>query len=390
MARRVGRNTSVRGIQILKKNEYRVRGKVKVGRCVLELDRVIRARSVQEAVAIRLDLLESLRNPIIEEKRPETVAEFAQRWAMNKKTAEAWTPKTLVERVRNLDLHILPFFGDMLITEVTTQHIEEWRAKYIAAKKHRSATINGFVLFLRQLFGRALLEGLVERNPAAVVELLPETDRRITQDEPNALEPHELARFLDAALRLYPQHFPMILTLACTAARKGVVYVLRDEDIDFEKGRILARRRLSDKEIVEGVKRNRIAYDILPMPDLLAKVLRNHLDRRSPVQKESGFVFSTRVGGIRSQSLLNRPFVRLREAAKIEIRFTPHGCRRTANDFYRKVASEVVTMSITGHRTKAMHNHYSTVRLSEKQRAAEAAFRDVFSAITKSGDSGGD
>ena len=74
---------------------------------------------------------------------------------------------------------------------------------------------------------------------------------------------------------------------------------------------------------------------------------------------------------------MREPFQNILKHAKITKRFTPHGCRRTANDVYRQTTSEVVTRSITGHLTHRMHAHYSTVSAEEKVRAATAAFADL-------------
>ena len=91
---------------------------------------------------------------------------------------------------------------------------------------------------------------------------------------------------------------------------------------------------------------------------------------------------------MRSGSVLNKPFLATLKAAGISKRFTPHGLRRTGNDFIRRQAGEVVTMSITGHLTDQMHRHYSTVRDEEKKDAVRQAFVGVVE-DTNGGSDGG-
>src|SRR5687767_10162198 len=104
-----------------------------------------------------------------------------------------------------------------------------------------SATVNGHLRTLRAVLARAVRSEGLRINAASEVKVLPEDDRRITDEEPNALEPEELRRFLEVARDNHPQHYPMILTLFTTGARMSAVRALRWEDVDPENGVITIR-----------------------------------------------------------------------------------------------------------------------------------------------------
>ncbi|HLK40708.1 MAG TPA: hypothetical protein VKU41_28340, partial [Polyangiaceae bacterium] len=69
------------------------------------------------------------------------------------------------------------------------------------------------------------------------------------------------------------------------------------------------------------------------------------------------------------------------ERIGLKKKFTPKGLRRTFNDAARVAALEgIVTMSISGHRTERMRDHYSTVNPSE-QRDAVSKVLDLADAV---------
>lgn len=165
--------------------------------------------------------------------------------------------------------------------------------------------------------------------------------------------------------------------ISLNVRRDSCARALRWEDIDKTAGVINVRRRISADDVVPGVKRSRRGRDVVPLLRELAEVLEWHWERLSELQRGSGWIFPTEGGTPRTKTVLRKPFQDILKHAKIAKRFTPHGCRRTANDLYRQTMSEVVTRSITGHLTHRMHEHYSTVSAGEKVRAATEAFADL-------------
>jgi integrase len=67
-----------------------------------------------------------------------------------------------------------------------------------------------------------------------------------------------------------------------------------------------------------------------------------------------------------------RVFRQASKDAGIEIRFTPHGMRRTWNDIAWRIGDGRVVRAIIGHASEAMTDHYSRVDAAEKRTRAEA------------------
>jgi integrase len=221
--------------------------------------------------------------------------------------------------------------------------------------------------------------GTIGNDAAARVKALNERrDARITRAEPNLLTPEEMRRFLEVAKVRWPQHYALILLLFTTAMRIGTALALRWEDLDLDTMEIIVTRRLSGygprAEVVPGVKRDRFGEDA---PPLLAEVLEELRTLRSgfnDAQLASGLLFPTRDGKHHYRTLLQKPFKDICEHAGITKRFTPHGCRRTGAKLYGRAAGTRMAMSIAGHMTEAMHEHYTPVDAQEKLAAASQVF----------------
>jgi len=91
-------------------------------------------------------------------------------------------------------------------------------------------------------------------------------------------------------------------------------------------------------------------------------------------QAASGLIFPAEDGRHHTRTILRDPFKAILKKASITKRFTPHGCRRTGEKLYGRTSGTRMAMEIAGHRTEAMHRHYTPVDGEEKQAAARAAF----------------
>lgn len=385
-----GRPTKMAGVESLGNRRFRVRARVKDQRTgrMLERDRTIEEATVHDAIRLKATLIEEMEQEGGGQRSDEgkrTLGDFATSWLHG-----IWNnlaPLTRQRYLASLDDHILPALGERTLASLNCEDIESWRDQ-MKRDKYAASTVNGHVRVLRTVLGRAVRVGALRWNPATEVRALPEDDARVTDEEPNALDGNEVSRFLEAARKFESEHYAMILTLMTTGMRMSAARALRVEDIDEEKGIIIVRRRASGDEVIPGVKRSRKSKDIVPLLPELAAVLKAHRASFNEAQAASGLIFPTRKGTLRARSVLKRPFANIMKHAKLTKRFTPHGCRRTANDFYRRVSSEVVTRAITGHLTAAMHEHYSTVTAEEKQAAARRAFASLFQSGGSSGGTG--
>lgn len=372
-----GRATRHPGVKKVTATTWRVRvyyRDPKTGR-EREIYRLVEARSADDAARRRLELKEQLAPPGAREPAScSTVGDLAAQWLRGREEqrrpdgTSRLTPATLARYEQSIQNWIVPFLGEFRADRLDRRVLEAYRDKLGTGLA--AASVNGHLRVLRTLL----------RQTAGIelpVVRLEEDDTRITDDEPNLLEADELRRFLDAVRELQPQHYPLVLWLATTAQRISTALAMRWEDIDEAKGVAVARRRLSDGQVIAGVKRGRTSRDVVPVPPELLAVLKEHRASFNEAQERSGLLFPSETGGWRARSHLDAPMREALEAAGIGRRLTPHGLRRTASRLYRLVASEAVAMGVAGHLTVSMHRHYAPVGAAEKLEASERVLRLV-------------
>ena len=195
----------------------------------------------------------------------------------------------------------------------------------------------------------------------------------VHREEPNALLPDEVAAFLEAMHRCYPQHYAMTYLGLVTGLRPSSLRPLRrrgaEADVLWEEGQLRVRRSQTlGNEVMNTTKQKR-KYTI-PLPPQVMEVLRWHVTSQltTPEQEQSDLLFPSVTGGFRSPSVLNKPFADIADEIGLGKRFTQCGLRRTFNDLARVAqVNDVVTRSISGHLTSRMQDHYSTPAAEEKR-----------------------
>jgi integrase len=182
-----------------------------------------------------------------------------------------------------------------------------------------------------------------------------------------------VAAFLEAMLRLYPQHYAMTYLGLVTGLRPSSLRPLRrrglEADVLWEQAQLRVRRSQTlGIEVMNTTKQKR-KYTI-PLPAEVMEVLRWHVETQlaTPEQEQSDLLFPSITGGFRSPSVLNKPFADVADEIGLGKKFTQRGLRRTFNDLARVAqVNDVVTRSISGHLTSRMQDHYSTPAVEEKR-----------------------
>jgi integrase len=105
-----------------------------------------------------------------------------------------------------------------------------------------------------------------------------------------------------------------------------------------------------------------------------------------------GWMFPSSTGTLRTPNSLDRAWIKCREVAQIDQRFTVHGLRYTYTDLLRKaMVDPVLRRKLVGHVTEEMQKHYSSVALDEMREASASVFRLVAPPhYPTGGDRGGD
>jgi hypothetical protein len=297
------------------------------------------------------------------------------------KTRERWG-NALTQR-------LLPAFGRFRVDELRTADIVTWRdqvAGWLRAGmpslrkrdggklvKLSPVTANGWISILKVICKAMTQHYELPRDPAEPIQYFP-VPRIYTREQPNALTREQMPLFLAKMKELHPQHYAMTFLGFVGGARPSTLRPLRrageECDVLWKDGVILLRRSNSLGDEIMDQTKTSIDQEI-PLPAAGMRVLREHVASlpHGPM-RDSGYLFPSTTGGMRSRSVLDKPFRRVLKALGWKVRFTPKGMRRTFNDLARNAnVHDVVTRAISGHQTERMQVHYSTAE-REEMRAA--------------------
>lgn len=317
-----------------------------------------------------------------------------------------------------LRLHLIPAFGPIFIDQLTREDVEAWRThellgvrahakderreRKLEAGRYSPQTVNTILGVLRQVTAEASAAFNVRDACASIDNASTRGHRTYTFEEPNAVRPADVPRFLGEMRVRHPDHYAFVFLGFTTGLRPSSLRPLRwrgpNADIKWDEGVLLVRRSQTvGAEAMESTKTDRdqvIALD----PEQLA-VLRWHLDRHekyvarcaekpetlaiAEAMRASDLLFPSaptrwsKGGGFRSRSCLDKPFAEVAKLLELGYDVSPRAMRRTFQDLARagKVA-DVTTRAISGHATERMQQRYSSVDATE-QRAALAKVIDI-------------
>ncbi len=332
-----------------------------------------------------------IRRIVADDDKPSRIrfAEFAA--SLFQRKVEVGEIQSAASRERwanTLEHHLLPVFGEYLVDSITFSDLEDWRhhcGRLVDTGEYAVTTVNGWISVLKVICKAAKKQFRLSDNPAEDLDPLPTRGHRIyTTDAPNALQPADVTRFLECMGQVYPQHYAMSVLGFTTGLRPSHMRPLRrkgaQSDVVWDAGYLHVRRSNSrGAEVMSSTKTDidqRIA-----LPKKLMDVLRAHVAMLPDgPMLDSALLFPSATGGFRSRSVLDKPFARVCREIDLPYRFTPRGMRRTFQDLARAASLlDVVTRSISGHLTEAMHHHYSTVGTDEQRSALQKIVDTAFS-----------
>jgi hypothetical protein len=303
-----------------------------------------------------------------------------------------------------LETHLIPAFGPILIDRLTREDVEHWKTRELLAPRdigkdgrrklagaYSPNTVNKILAILRQITAEASREFNIRDVAVDVADVSRRGHRTFTHEEPNALKPSDVPRFLDELRVHYPDHYAFVFLGFTTGLRPSSLRPLRQSgphaDVKWSTGELLVRRSHTRKqEVMETTKTGR--DQIIALDPHQLEVLRWHVDRlerdneqrakRSPhlaqAMAASELLFPAAPskwnagGGMRSTSCLDELFADLGERLKLGYEVTPKCMRRTYQDLCRAAnVQDIVTRSISGHATPEMQRHYSTVSSAEQR-----------------------
>jgi integrase len=168
-----------------------------------------------------------------------TVGSFAERFLVER----GLRPTTQRNYRQLLRSRILPYFGEMPLTEVTLSEVKQWRASLDPATESSNAAAYRLV---RSILQSAEEEELIFRAPPKIRGAGSARVKRVAV--PATLD--ELAVIIEAM----PERLRLLIVLAAfVGLREGELLELRRSDIDGVTGRISVTRKV-DKDVIPGTK----------------------------------------------------------------------------------------------------------------------------------------
>lgn len=203
-----------------------------------------------------------------------------------KKAGEPWIKSasrrvergTLVQYRQHLDLHIVPFIGETLLSRLTVPAVRDFEDSLLDAGRSPSM-VRKVLVSLGSLLADAQERGLVIRNAVREKSRARHKgrDRRherrqrgkvqVGRDIPTR---EEIKAIIGA---LHGRWRPMLLTAIFTGLRASELRGLRWQDVDFEQGEIQVHQR-ADKFNSIGRPKSEAGERRVPIPPLVANTLK--------------------------------------------------------------------------------------------------------------------
>ncbi len=298
---------------------------------------------------------------------------FSSEWLAGR-SAEL-RPRTIADYKWALELHLLPYFKDHQLTEITVEEVDRYRTAKMQEGKLAPNAVNKTIIRLAQILEVAVEYGHIDRNPAKGKR------RRAKPTEPKRtwVEPEQLMALIDAA-----DHYmrPMISTLAGAGLRIGEAVALDWRDVKLSTGTLIVRE--SKTAAGEG----REVDSTVGLQEELAT-----WRARSPRTRPGDPVFVSRERhGRHARQTPRNVQARLTtavKAANVELvklgiepigKVSPHSLRRTYASLRAALRDDPVFIAEQpGHRATALCFMFSTYQRAVKRR--EEADRRLFGSL---------
>jgi integrase len=171
-----------------------------------------------------------------------TFKEYAEKWLANMKGEIAGS--THEEYTSVLKNHVFPVFGSKKFSKIRKPEIREFITS--KRKEYEPATIRNILAPVRGMYNQAIEDGEAIGNPAAKFG---KQNRGKQKTIINPYSKEEVSLFLQKALQLAPEKYPLYLCAVRTGMRRGELITLKRSDIDFKNRLIHVQRTLSRKVV---------------------------------------------------------------------------------------------------------------------------------------------
>ncbi|MBB5957706.1 integrase [Saccharothrix tamanrassetensis] len=193
--------------------------------------------------------------------------EYGERWIKERDLGV----RTREEYARLFRLHVAPFLGARLLTDISPAAVRTWRANLLDNGRSETTTAKAYRL-LRAIMNTALDDHRIKRNPCRIKG----ADQEKAPERPVA----SIEQVFTLAEAVPPRFRVLILAAAFTGLRWGELIALRRCDVDLDGPTVRVPRRLaqlSSGKLVEGPPKSAAGFRTVALPDILVDDFRRHL-----------------------------------------------------------------------------------------------------------------
>lgn len=292
-----------------------------------------------------------------------TFHQFAEEWWEER---EGEWRDTTTERYRCcLETHLLPFFGDHRLSDITIREVERYKAGKLRERRLSPATINKTLKLLSSIL-EAAEERAAEERWEGVRNNARGRRRRVRAPKPNRSyldTAEQITALLDAASQLdaearsdrrHVHRRALLATLAFAGLRLGELLSLRWRDVDLAVGRLHVGEAKTDAGRRHVKIRAALRDDLLTLKanasdtDPAAYVFGTSTGRRHGATNIRRRVLAPAV--TRANELLEN-----RDGAPLPEQLTPHSLRRTFASILYAIGEDPPTvMAEMGHTSPSL------------------------------------
>lgn len=248
--------------------------------------RIGKDKRVALEVAKKIDAKIALGQFQLEEETEENsvpaFSEYAATWIETIVPATC-KPSTIIDYRSILDKHVLPVLGKKPVSDINRMMVKKFLMGKVTSGLSTS-TVSYMKSCISGVLNVAVDDEMLVANPAHRLGKI--FKKKNTKDDIVPYSREELGEFLKLFHKNFPEHYPMLLTLARTGMRIGEVTALQWDDIDFENRSIHVQRTFSRGDIgtpKSGKDR------LVDMSNQLSKVLHGLKEQRKIDIGEKGW-----------------------------------------------------------------------------------------------------
>lgn len=325
----------------------------------------------------------------------QTVSEFlVNEWLPTSRPPRV-RPNTYRDRELIVQRYVGPRIGDVALQQLTPRHLADLYTDLLERGRIRGEgglspkTVRGVHLVLSKALKEATRWGLIERNPADLVD--PPSLRLVAARRRRAMrvwDSDQLRTFLESVAT--DRFYAFWLTAATTGMRRSELLGLRWSDVDLGAGTVVVNATLvagADGPLFEEMQKTRAGHRTVSLDAGTVEVLRTELERQEHDRRmaprwrnEHGLVFVWDDGRHLNPDWVWHEFVRLTDDAGLpRVRF--HDLRHThATLLLRAGVNPRVVSERLGHSSVAFTLDTYAHVLPGMQAAAAEAFADLLRA----------